>query len=184
MLAALDECLLHSKSTQQIPFHCVMISFLSRLLLLTTSAFYHFILLSSSHLFLLTNLSQPVTVPCVEWMAFHLPFLLYPFIPHLSCCLSVPSLLWPVGCFFIPVLSCGLSALLLPLRILLLLCLRQTNFLTSKVFLCVELLSCVCSLDFGVVNSCDHRSAIVTQWFSTDELPVSTSHIRDLCLLC
>ena len=60
--------------------------------------------------------------------------------PFLSCCLCIyihpSSVLWAL---FIPALSCGLSALLLPLRILLLLCLRQTIFWTSKVFLCVKL---------------------------------------------
>lgn len=109
------ECTGYSTTTQH---HCFMISTLYKLLLLTSPAFYPFILFtsssSSSLVFSLTNLSHCHFTVLYVWL-----------LPFLRC---------PSSLLFIPALSSGLSALLLPLRILLLLCLRQTNFLTSKAF--------------------------------------------------
>lgn len=73
------------------------------------------------------------TVPHVKLMGFHSSLYCHSSFVLLIC--TLPSIVLPA--VFMPMLSCGLSALLLLLRILLLLCLRQTNFSTSKVFHCV-----------------------------------------------
>lgn len=118
--------------------------------LLTTSAFYPlslFFSFSSSPIFITLSLDWALN----GWPSFNPHFYLIHFLTLTLLHICVHLFSSPVCCLFIPALSGGLSALLLPLRIPPPLCLRLTNSLTSKVFRCVFAVLWFCMIAVGMV---------------------------------